>query len=257
MNPGEHDALNRAEEHHAWYIGLRDAIARVLSQPRFAPPPAPRVLDAGCGAGANLRLLDQLLAPSLLAGFDRSMEALALTRAKVPRARLWIDDVCAPAAACAPLDLVISMDVLAIPGIERARPGVQRLVDQLRPGGLLMVNVPSFEWLHSEHDVAVHTRQRYNAPAIGQLFEDVGLSVEILTYRVCLLFPAVVLSRLTSLGTPRRPDIEARSDLHQLPGRLQNAALLATLKVENRALAAGFRWPWGSSVFAVGRKPRT
>jgi hypothetical protein len=120
-----------------------------------------------------------------------------------------------------------------------------------------MVNVPSFEWLHSEHDVAVHTQQRYNAPAIGQLFEDVGLSVEILTYRVCLLFPAVVLSRLTSLGTPRRPDIEARSDLHQLPGRLQNAALLATLKVENRALAAGFRWPWGSSVFAVGRKPRT
>ena len=36
----------------------------------------------------------------------------------------------------------------------------------------------------------------------------------------------------------------------------QRATLLATLKIENRALAAGFRWPWGSSVFAVGRKPR-
>src|SRR5262249_48283172 len=155
MNPGEHQALNRAEEQHAWYLGLRDTISRVLSRPRFALPPAPRVLDAGCGAGANLRLLDQILAPSLLAGFDRSPEARALTRAKVPRAMLWVDDVCAPAAACAPLDLVISMDVLAIPGIDRARPGIERLVDLLRPGGLLMLNLPSFEWLHSEHDVAV------------------------------------------------------------------------------------------------------
>lgn len=256
MNPGEYEALDRAEERHAWYIGLRDTISRILLRPRFALSPAPRVLDAGCGTGANLRLLDQLLTPSLLAGFDHSTEALALTRAKVPRAVLWIDDVCAPAAACAPLDLVISMDVLCIPGIERARPGLERLVDQLRPGGLLMLNLPSFEWLHSEHDVAVHTRSRYAAREIRQLLVDVGLSVELLSYRVCLLFPAVVVSRLAHRGAMRRPAIEARSELRHLPGPVGNAALLATLTLENRALAAGFRWPWGSSVFAVGRKLR-
>jgi len=257
MNPGEYEALDRAEERHAWYLGLRDTISRILLRPRFALPPAPRVLDAGCGTGANLRLLDQLLAPSLLAGFDRSTEALALTRAKVPRAVLWVDDVCAPAAACAPLDLVISMDVLCIPGFERARPGLERLVDQLRPGGILMLNLPSFEWLRSEHDVAGHTRRRYAAHEIRRLLVDVGLSVELLSYRVCLMFPAVVVSRLARRGgATRHPAIEARSDFHQLPGRVPNATLLATLTLENRALAAGFRWPWGSSVFAVGRKLR-
>jgi hypothetical protein len=164
--------------------------------------------------------------------------------------------VCAPAAACAPLDLVISMDVLTITGIEPARPGLERLVDQVRPGGLLMLNLASFEWLRSEHDVAGHVSRRYTAREIRRLLLDLGLSVELITYRVCLLFPAVVASRLARRGAARRPAIEARSDFHQLPGRLGNATLLASLLLENRALAAGFRWPWGSSVFAVGRKLR-
>jgi SAM-dependent methyltransferase len=249
--------MEQAEERHAWFIGLRDTITRILQTPRFALPPAPRVLDAGCGTGANLRLLDQLLSPSLLAGFDYSPEALVRARVKVPQAKLWIDDLCTPAAACGPLDLVISMDVLCTMGFDRARPGVERLVDQMRPGGLLMINLPTFEWLRSEHDVAGHTLRRYNASETRQFLESLGLSVELLSYRVCLMFPAVAATRLAARGRrSRRPASEARSQLHHIPGTVPNAALRATLILENRALAAGFRWPWGSSVFAVARKPR-
>jgi trans-aconitate methyltransferase len=257
MNPGEYEALNNAEEHHAWFIGMRDAISRILCSPRFALPPAPRILDAGCGTGANLRMLDALLRPSLLAGFDRSTAALSVARTKVPHALLWIDDLCDPAAACAPLDLVISTDVVCLTGIERARPGLERLVAQMRPGGLLMLNLPSFEWLRSEHDAATHIRERYVASDIERLLGDLGLSVEVLSYRVCLMFPAVVAQRLARrAGARRRPVSETRSDMHHIPSRVPNAILRATLTLENRALAAGFRWPWGSSVFAVGRKPR-
>lgn len=255
MNPGEYEALSRAEERHAWFIGLHDAISRVLQQPRFALPPAPRVLDAGCGTGAPLRMLDALLKPSLLAGFDRSSVALAIARTKVPHAVLWLDDLCAPAAACAPLDLVMSMDVLCLTGMEKARPGLERLVAQLRPGGLLMLNLPAFEWLRSEHDVATHILERYVAADVRRLLQDLDLSVELLTYRVCLMFPAVVLRRLARRGAGKqRPVGETRSDMHHIPGPVPNAIFLATLELENRALAAGFHWPWGSSVFAVGRK---
>src|SRR5262245_24540418 len=175
MNPGEYEALNRAEEHHGWYFGLRDAISRTLRHPRFALPPAPRVLDAGCGTGANLRLLDHLLKPSLLAGFDFTAAALAVARTKVPHALLWRDDICSPAVACAPLDLVISIDVVCLPGLDRARPGLERLVAQMRPGGLLMLNLPAFEWLRSEHDVATHVRERYVAADIRRFLLDLGL----------------------------------------------------------------------------------
>jgi SAM-dependent methyltransferase len=255
MNNAEYGAMNRAEERHAWYIGLRDTIARVLRHPRFALPPAPRVLDAGCGTGANLRLLDQLLAPSLLAGFDRSTTALSVARAKVPHAHLWIDDLCLPAAACAPLDLVLSMDVFCIPGVDRARPGLERLVSQLRPGGLLLLNLPALEWLRSEHDVATHVRERYTGSQVGRVLTDLGLTIELLSYRVCLMFPVVAATRLARRRGPANRQVsEVRSDLHHIPGPIANALLLATLRLENRALAAGFRWPWGSSVFAVGRK---
>jgi hypothetical protein len=141
--------------------------------------------------------------------------------------------------------------------MEKARPGLQRLVAQLRPGGLLMLILPSFEWLRSEHDVATHILERYVAADVRRLLQDLDLSVELLTYRVCLMFPALVMRRLTRRGAGKhRPVDETRSDMHDIPGPVPNAIFLASLELENRALASGFRWPWGSSVFAVGRKRR-
>ena len=76
MRPDEYGNIARLEESHWWYRGLRDAVRQTLSQPALAPPPRPRVLDAGCGTGANLRLLKELLDPAYLGGFDTSDVAL-------------------------------------------------------------------------------------------------------------------------------------------------------------------------------------
>ncbi|MEE2677585.1 MAG: class I SAM-dependent methyltransferase, partial [Myxococcota bacterium] len=116
MHPGEHEVMSRVEADHWWYRGLRDCLARTLRRPGFELPVSPRVLDAGCGTGANLRLLRDLLQPSYLAGFDTSAAALALAREKVPDADLRPGDICAPEIDYAPLDLVVSLDVIYIPG---------------------------------------------------------------------------------------------------------------------------------------------
>jgi SAM-dependent methyltransferase len=254
MKPAEIERMARLEEAHWWYRGLRDALARVLATPRCALPRGAAVLDAGCGSGANLELLQRLLAPAYLGGFDASPLAVELARRKVPGADVYLGDVCAPEIRRDALDLVLSADVVCIPGTARARPGLERLVASLRPGGLLVLHLPAYGWMFSEHDVAVGTTERTTRGRVRALLESLGLAVELAAYRVSLPLPAIVLARApTILG--RRPDVgAARSDV-ELPGRAGNALLTRVLALENAAIARGVRFPCGSSVLAVGRRP--
>ena len=253
MHPGEYEAMSRAEEGHWWYLGLRDAIRTTLRSERVALPEAPRILDAGCGTGANLRMLREF-EPGYLGGFDLSEEAVALARGKAPEAELYCGDICAPRLPDSPLDLIVSLDVIYIPGAEKALGGLRRLVDALEPGGHLILNLPAYDWLYSEHDAAIHTSERYTRGRVAALLARLGLRPVVLSYRLALLFPLVVATRLPGMLKARRRPDAAKSDLHTLPGPLTNRICLGTLRWENRWIASGGSFPWGSSVFAVARK---
>lgn len=242
------------EASYWWYRGLRDVVARCLRRPELDPGTRPRVLDAGCGSGANLEFLDGLLRPSYLGGFDVSARALELARDKCPGAELYRGDICDPEIRVDALDLIVSFDVIYIPGVARALNGLRRLVEALRPGGLLIVNLPAYDWLYSTHDVAIHTSERYTLRRLRGLLERLALDPVRLSYRLCLLFPAVVITRLPGMLAARRGIRGATSDLHRIPGRPINEALVRILGFENRMIASGARLPWGSSVFAVARK---
>ncbi len=246
--------MARVEQGHWWYRGLRDILLRSLRAPQAGLPAHPRVVDAGCGTGENLAALRGWVEPSYLGGFDASEDALRFAREKVPDADLYLSDICDPALHQTDLDLVISLDVIYIPGAERSLPGLRRIVEALRPGGLLVLNLPAYDWLYSEHDVAVHTTERYTAGRVKELFGEIGLRVTLLTYRLCLLFPLLVGSRLPSLLRSGAADATARSDLHHVPAKLTNRALFAAVRAENTLMAHGVRFPFGSSVYAIGRK---
>jgi SAM-dependent methyltransferase len=249
--------MAQSEECHWWYRGLRDVLARCLRQPDLRLPRLPRILDAGCGTGANLRFLMDVLGPGWAGGFDAEAEAVALARAKVPDAELWVGDLCDPRLPDAPLDLVVSLDVLCIPGADAAFDGMRRMADRLAPGGLFILNLPALPWLRAEHDVAVHITERFTTRSLRALLERLGLTPLRLSYRLAPHLPLVLATRLPGMLRARRGNFEhARSDLYHVPGALENALLLAPLRVENELVARGMRMPWGSSVFAVARRPR-
>lgn len=254
MNPGEHAVMAQVEADHWWYRGLRDALARSLRHPELALPRRPRVLDAGCGTGENLRLLRELLDPAYLGGFDLSEEALRFARQKAPDADVYAGDLCDPPLHVEALDLVVSLDVLCIPGVARAISGLRRLVSHLAPGGLLVLNLPAYGWLFSEHDVAVHTTERFTLRRVRALLRELSLEPVRGSYRLCALLPLVAATRLPAARRARRRGGDARSQLHAAQGGAASRALLATLHWENALIARGARLPFGSSVFAVGRK---
>ena len=254
MNPGEHAIMSQVEEYHWWYRALRDVITACLRSPRIALPSQPRILDAGFGTGANLRALSDCFAPSYLGGFDPSSEGLAIAQSRVPDGDLYLSDICQPELRQGDLDLVLSTDVIYIPGVEDALPGLKRLVAALRPGGLFLVNLPAYDWLFSEHDLAIHTQERYTARRVRALFDALDLQIELLSYRLCFLFPAVVAMRLPSMFRGRERDQQAQSDLHGAPRGLGNEMLYRVMTLETPLISRGVALPFGSSVFAIGRR---
>jgi len=242
-----------AEGSHWWFRALRDALTGVLTQPRFRLGDDMRVLDAGCGTGGNLQHLAQLYPTANLSGFDFSELALEVARVKVPQADLYLSDLRHPEVRGDSVDLILSCDVLANPGIEASRAGLRRLVEHLKPGGLFVLNLPAYRWLLSEHDLAFHQYERYSRPDVRRLYDDLGLTLECLTNRVAAPFPLVVLSRLPSILRRKKAAVDARSQV-SLPAAPINATLGLLMRGENWLLRRGWRMPWGSSLLAVGRK---
>ncbi len=251
MEPAQYDIMSLAEDQHWWYMGLRDAIRCCLQQPSMQLQPNPAVLDVGCGTGANLRFLNTLLQPSYLAGFDLSELALRHARMKCPAADVYQSDIREPELHRDAFDLIVSTDVMYVTGIEETLQGLRTLTNALKPGGLCVWNLPAYNWLISEHDRVVHTHERYTLGRLRKLLCELDLECVRISYRMFAMFPLIVAMRLPSLIFPSRAS--SKSDLHQ-PAATLNGLLFRTLQIENRLMSRGLPFPWGSSIFVVGRK---
>ena len=248
MDLDEYGRMHAAEERQWWYVGMRaitDTLLRkALGDLRLRG--RPRLVDAGCGTGQNLYHFGER---AWAVGFDLAPEALRWCRARgVRAARASVLALPLPAAS---VDVVTSFDVIYHGWVENDEDAVRELVRTLRPGGLLVVRVPALMMLWGAHDQAVHSRHRYTAPELSQLFRGAGLEVVRVTYCNSILFPVLALRRTLDRWLGRHG-----SDVEFLPAPLE-WLFLRFLRLEAGLIGLGLRLPIGASVVAVGRKPES
>ena len=148
--------------------------------------------------------------------------------------------------------MLVSLDVLYHSGVRDDDEALEEFHRVLKPGGVLILNLPAFERFRGTHDAAVHTQRRYRARDIRRKLEKAGFDIELITYRNTLLLPAAMAVRLMRRdGTRHGGDV--RSDLVPLPEWV-NSLFYLILMFENRLLLKGVTFPLGLSVFCVAKK---
>ncbi len=249
MQPYEYETMHRYEDHYWWYTGLRRLLTLAVKN-CFTASPETVLLDTGCGTGGNLAHVAKLLNPAKLFAMDIYSPALHLTHARKTGAVLLQASVNQIPFRENVFHVVTCLDVLYIRGIDEVK-SFQELYRILKPGGFLFVNLPAYEFLRGEHDIAVHTCHRYTAFELGRKLKSAGFSIKHLTYWNASLLPFLLIWRKIKFWKKNSGD--PKSDLKPIPVWI-NEVLKIVLKVEEMFISV-LNLPFGTSVFAVAQKP--
>lgn len=227
------------EERHWWFRSRRAVVRSLLS--RAGLPPSPRILDAGCGTGVNLVEYSRL---GEVTGVDAFPEAIELCRER------GLDNVLEAPVEVLPFEPGSFNVLFATDVIEHLDDDVLALRELRRvatTGARLVLTVPAYAWLWSDHDVSVHHRRRYTAELLRERVRAAGWSPAVETYFFATALPAVAAVRTLRRW---RSSGHGRSDLSLPPAPVNRLLELPTL-AEAKAIEHGARLPAGVSVGMV------
>ncbi|HEY8099064.1 MAG TPA: class I SAM-dependent methyltransferase [Methylobacter sp.] len=243
MNPSAYLEMARTESEHWWFVGRRQIIASVLS--RLFPSDKIDVLEVGCGTGGNLAMLSEF---GLVTAVEKNSWAAEYTRDRMDiRANVLSADFLELDFADRKFDLICAFDVLEhLPDDVDA---LQRMAEMLADNGRILVTVPAYQWLWSNHDRKLHHYRRYNRNELIGKINQLPLKIELISYFNFLLFPLSVCLR----GLDAILVKDWSSQTSHVSGFL-NTILLKMFSAE-RLLLRHARLPFGLSLLVVLRNP--
>ncbi len=203
MEPHLIDDLAKKETFYWWHRVRRHNLFRFLGA---GSGTRARVLEIGCGTGANLR--QQRSRWTTAVGIDLEMQALAYCRD--------LAAVQADASALLPFadetfEAVVMLDVLE--HLSEPKPLVQEMSRVLRPGGTVVIMVPAGPELWSYWDEIHGHQRRYTKATLMAVF-DKEWRLEALEYSFSWMYPIVLIFRRFMERRRRPPE---HSDFVELP----------------------------------------
>lgn len=266
MMQGEYRQMFEVEDRHWWYRGMRRNLLALLQRHfDWQTIPNPLILDAGCGTGANLQQFltgfGNRISTQRAVGFDLSRDGLEFSRRRGLNGRLAQASITQIPFAAETFDIVISFDVINnLPDDSLAFNEIGRV---LKPNGLFVLNLPAYQFLYSEHDLAIRGRRRYSAKMVAERLAQAGMRVERQTYLNTLLFaPAALVRLVKARRLAARPDMiqpsQTQAGVHTdltPPNPLVNRGLEEIMALETLLLSkTGLNLPFGLSVMTLARK---
>jgi SAM-dependent methyltransferase len=242
FTPERLEKIRRMEDTHFWFAGRRMLVDRLIDRLHLNPATT-QILDLGTGGGATARRLNARgyrvtaadFLPEGLRGLQRESPGVLTVQSSAEILGLPSNHY----------DVVMLLDV--IEHIDD-RLALSEALRVLKPGGSAIITVPAYAWLWSYRDEAAGHKRRYAKKHLRDTIQDAGFTVNFLGFYQCFLLPVVAVNRLV-----RPNDAQAR-DAEDAPPAWLNRILTGIARAEV-AIGKFIRWPAGSSLAAVARKP--
>jgi len=243
MKEHTYPIMFRIEQSHWWYAGRRKILASFIEDIcSRVTDRRPRILDVGCGTGANLLMLSKF---GDAEGVDVSEDALAFCRER------GLENVKLGAAEQLPyedgtFDLVTALDV--VEHLDDDLAGLREMRRVLRPGGRVLLFVPTFMFLWGLQDDVSNHRRRYRMPELGRVLEQAGFEIERTTYANITFFMPILAMRKLMRLTGIKAESENNINVSALNG------VLARMLGAESLLLRYANIPFGVSGLCVARK---
>jgi SAM-dependent methyltransferase len=241
------ELTSRAEASHFWFRGFRWFVRPIVAAAAGSIS-SPRLLDCGCGTGANLAWLQSL---GRTYGFDLTWQGLAIAQ-RFGRQRICRASISAIPFPAASFDVVTAFDVLQGLPDEVERSAIREMHRVVRAGGHLVLSVAALEVLRGGHAALSEEVRRYSARGLRTLVEEAGFRIERLTFVNASLLPLMLPVRLYQRWAANGSVQPGEFDITVPPAPV-NAILSGVLRVEAAVLRV-IDLPVGSSLLCHARR---
>jgi SAM-dependent methyltransferase len=236
--------MDQVEGSHWWFVGRRKILESFLDQivsslsTRHSPL---KILDVGCGTGANIEMLSQY---GEAEGVDVSDDALEFCRRKGLKAQKGLAETLPYKDET--FDVTTALDV--IEHLDDDVAGLKEMFRVTRSGGYSLIFVPAFMWLWGVQDDISNHRIRYTKAQIVDRLKTAGYTVERATYANWTFFTPILAGRTLMKLTGLKPESENNVNISALNG------VFGSLFGAERFWLRNFNFPLGVSIVVVAKK---
>jgi SAM-dependent methyltransferase len=244
MQQHTYEIMNRVEDSHWWFVGRRAILESFLEQIIQNPKSKiqnPKILDVGCGTGANLEMLANF---GEAEGVDVSDAALEFCKQKGLKAHKGLAE--SLPFADESFDVVTALDV--VEHLDDDIAGLKEMNRVLRTSGKTLIFVPAFMWLWGVQDDVSNHRIRYTKKQIVERLEKAGFTIERATYANITFFAPILSGRTLMKLTGIKPESENNVNVSALNG------VFGKLFGAEKFWLKKFNFPFGVSIVIVAEK---
>ena len=200
-----------------------------------------RILDVGCGTGANLEMLSQF---GKAEGVDVSDDALEFCRRKGLTVQKGLAETLPYEDGT--FDITTALDV--VEHLDDDVAGLKEMYRVTKRGGYSLIFVPAFMWLWGVQDDISNHRIRYTKAQIVERLRKAGFTIERATYANWTFFAPILAGRTLMRLTGIKPESENNVNVSALNG------VFGKLFSAERHWLNRFDFPLGVSIVVVARR---
>jgi len=167
----------KIEDRHPWFVARSKLFLNLMPRNKNSS-----ILDFGCGSGSFLNRLNNAGYMDL-SGVDVSennnaSDCFVITKTIQKRK----------------YDVILMMDVLE--HIEDDAAILRKIKSHLKPKGMLLLSVPAYHFLWSNHDILNMHYRRYNRHSLKKVIEEAKLKTNFMSNWNSTFCPIIAVSRL-------------------------------------------------------------